>query len=68
MRLVAAFPTPPQDGKILIVNDSSRTVQAVDRWTDKLQYDLSAGRYRVLAEARYAGGAFVRYAFGFTVR
>lgn len=68
MRLVAAFPTPPTGGKIAIVDSAGKKVLSRTGWTDKLDYELASGRYKLQAEARYTKDAFVRYSFAFSVR
>lgn len=68
IRLVAAFPTPPTGGKIVISDSAGKNVLSREGWTDKLDYELVSGRYKLEAEAHYNQGAFVKYSFAFSVR
>lgn len=63
-RIVVAFPTQPEDGEIRI---SGPERVRVNDWRNPLPYDLEPGTYGLTTEARYRDGAYVRYAFRFTV-
>lgn len=65
IRVIVAFPAQPAEGALVI----ERSGQVVERsgWTDELEYRLTPGRYRLVANARYGDGAYVRYSFPFRV-
>lgn len=66
IRLLAVFPVQPDDGTIRIVDANGREALE-EEWRGELPYELTPGSYVLEAEARYEGGAYVRYRFPFQV-
>ena len=65
LRIVVAFPQQPDRGRLEIVDASTGEQMLSEAWTDRLDYDLPSGAYRLTATARYPADAFVRYVFAF---
>jgi len=67
LRIVVAYPAQPEEGSLRVMR-GRKTVLGSKDWEDEVTYDLDAGTYELIAEARYPQDAFVRYRFAFRVR
>ena len=66
MRFIVTYPVQPEEGRITIRDAETGEAVVRSKWTQRLSYNVPAGRYTIDARGDYPDGAYIRYVFAVT--